>query len=491
MRSSVFIVLFSALVLLAGCSSSDSPAGESTSVSEPPAGESSTVPDSGVEESSNRPELAEPAINRTSERFGPAPDVPTGPISQEAGAALDRLFASFTGETDFEALSVVAEANDARIAWLLTDTLRFTGPGPLQDELIATWESLAGIDLPDSRSAWGESTDHLIAWDLPAPPGYVDWKSQLFELVEPGWAPFFDDPDATIDWRWVSWGGVLIDDRPIDEADSLCPRGCIPALNDPALTDAAGGAWYADDAIVFGVEINGEAVAFPKNIMEVHEMTNMNIGGRRIAMPYCTLCGSAQAYFIDEPIDDVLIDGAYELRTSGLLSRSNKVMFELQTRSVFDTFTGEAVTGPLREASVWLEEISVRTSKWGDWKALHPDTKIVAQDGGIGRTYRDDPLGGRDDDGPIFPIGDADNRLDVHESVLGIVTEDGTAIAVPVEAALAALDAGEAVAIGGMELAADAAGLVATDADGNEVVAHESFWFAWSQFHPDTLLWAP
>ncbi|MBN4047543.1 DUF3179 domain-containing protein [Acidimicrobiaceae bacterium AH-315-P05] len=491
MHGSVTSALFAVLVLLASCSSSDSPAGESTTTSESPAGESSTTSESSAGESEPVVELVETAVDRSLARFGPAPDVPTGPLSAATAEALDRLFGSFSAGTDFEALAVVAEADDARIAWLITDTLRFTGLGSLQDELVATWESLTGTDLPDSRTSWGESTDHLIAWDLPAPPGYIDWKSQLFELVEPGWAPFFDDPDATIDWRWVSWGGVLIDDRPIDDADSLCQRGCIPALNDPALTDAAGGAWYADDAVVFGVEVNGAAVAFPKNIMEVHEMTNMNIGGRRIAMPYCTLCGSAQAYFTDDIVDDVLVDGAYELRTSGLLSRSNKVMFELQTRSVFDTFTGEAVTGPLREAGVWLEEISVRTSTWGDWKALHPDTKIVAEDGGIGRTYRADPLNGRDDDGPIFPIGNADGRLGVQEAVLGIVTEDGVSIAFPVEAALTALNDGQIVAVDGIELSADAAGLAAFDADGTEVTAHQSFWFAWSQFHPDTLLWAP
>jgi len=50
-------------------------------------------------------------------------------------------------------------------------------------------------------------TDHLIAWDLPAPPGYQGMKRRLFLLIEPGWEPFFNDEDAAIDWRWVSWGG--------------------------------------------------------------------------------------------------------------------------------------------------------------------------------------------------------------------------------------------------------------------------------------------
>ena len=231
------------------------------------------------------------------------------------------------------------------------DLLRFTQRGLIADTAVAAFEELTGTEVTDSLP-WGQVTDLLIAWDLPAPPGYVDWKRRLFEYLEPGWAPFFDDEDAAIDWRWLSWGGVLIDDRPLDAVRRPCPDGCIPALNDPAVTDAAGGDWYPDDSIVFGVVVDGEARAYPKNIMEVHEMVNDTLGGRRIGVPYCTLCGSAQAYFTDDVPDGF---ETFELRTSGLLSRSNKVMYEFHTKSVFDTFTGEALSGPLQDEGVTLE----------------------------------------------------------------------------------------------------------------------------------------
>ena len=103
-------------------------------------------------------------------------------------------------------------------------------------------------------------------------------------------------------------------------------------------------------------------------------MVNITIGGRRLGIPYCTLCGSAQAYFTDDVAPGIDLDGydTYELRTSGLLSRSNKVMFEFHTMSVMDTFTGDALSGPLRKAGVTLAQTSVRTSTWGDWKAATP-----------------------------------------------------------------------------------------------------------------------
>lgn len=221
-------------------------------------------------------------------------------------------------------------------------------------------------------------------------------------------------------------------------------------------------------------------------------MVNMTIGDRRIGMPYCTLCGSAQAYYTDgvDRAADLGGNDSYELRTSGLLSRSNKVMYEFHTRSVFDTFTGRAVSGPLRELGVELEQLTVQTSTWRDWKAAHPDTRIVAEDGGIGRSYPLDPLQGRDDDGPIFPIGDVDPRLPVQEPVIGVVTADDRPLAFQVAALERALGDGESVAFDGIVINSDGAGFAASTADGEPVAAHQAFWFAWSQFHPDTALWA-
>ncbi len=248
---------------------------------------------------------------------------------------------------------------------------------------------------------------------------------------------------------------------------------------------AADGDWYDDAAIVFGVTEGDEAVAFPKHIMQVHEMVNITIGGRRFGIPYCTLCGSAQAFYTDDVPDEF---DTPVLRTSGLLNRSNKVMYDLTTRSVFDTFTGEAVSGPLHDAGVALEQNAVTVSTWGEWKAAHPDTTIVAEDGGIGRSYDDDPLGGRDDDGPIFPIGDVDPRLAVQAPVLGVLLDDGRTIAFSIDALRAATAEGGQVHYEDVTVTTDGGGFVAV-ADGNEIGTHEAFWFAWSQFHPDTLLW--
>jgi hypothetical protein len=406
-------------------------------------------------------------------------------------AAVDLLVADFgPGRLDRDALALIAGSGDPRLAWLIGDLLRFAPPGDGEVALLDAFQSLTQADpLADGRYGsvpWVAAANLLIGWDLPAPPGYREAKATVFLSVEPAWQPFFSDPDATIDWRWVSWGGVLIDDRPAGDG-SPCRGGCIPALDDPALTDAAGGDWYADWRPVFGVELDGEAVAFPRHVMEVHEMVNLTIGGRRIGLPYCTLCASAQAYLTDA------VPGADEplvLRTSGLLSRSNKVMYDLGTWSAFNTFTGRAVSGPLLDSRVVLEQVPVVATSWAEWKAVHPATRIVAQDGGIGVAYPDDPLEGRDEAGPIFPIGQVDPRLRPQHRVVGAVGPAGP-VAFPVDEALRALEAGDPVRVGDVEAVSGGGGLRIRAVGGDELAAHPAFWFAWSQFHPGTALWAP
>jgi hypothetical protein len=465
------------VVVVASCTAGDGEPAATTSTDAPPTA-FVAPPDDGL------------LRNQVGYVFPEAPDVTTsGELRPQAKMALDDLWESLTDSIDNRAIVAVGESGDVRLTWLLADALRFARSPTTRLAIVTAWETLTGVDITEDpvsgRSEWQSITDHLIAWDTPAHPEYREYKGRLFTLIEPAWQPFFDDQDADIDWRLTTWGGVLIDDRRLGDRQP-CTRGCIPALDDPEFTTAAEGSWYPNDRVVFGVVVNGEARAYPKHQMEVHEMINDTIGGRRVGIPYCTLCGSAQAYFTDSVPADVETP---VLRTSGLLTRSNKVMFDLNTFSIFDTFTGEAISGPLRERGIVLEQTTVITSTWGDWKEAHPDTKILAEDGGIGRTYSLDPLGGRDASGPIFPIGDVDSRLPVQAQVVGVIPPDGTPIAFPVEQLHTALTDAESVNSHGIIILAEGSGFVATLTDGTPVAAHQSFWFAWSQFHPDTLIW--
>lgn len=427
---------------------------------------------------------ADPLPDYVTEQFGHPPAIPSGPLSpalQEAVRTVfvDSLAQSVWGPDQVIALDEIAASGDPRLVWAISDMMRFTWRAAFDDALAGAAASLLEIDF-DTPMRWAEITDHLIAWDIPSYPGYLEAKRAIFTNFVPGWERLFVEGD--IDWRLVSWGGVPIDDRAYDTTDTPC--NCIPAADNPEVSSAEAATWLKDDDIVFGIEVNGEYRAYPRRIMEVREMINDTLGGRDLGIPYCTLCGAAQAYFtdglpagIERPV----------LRTSGLLIRSNKVMYDLTTYSVFDTFLGKAVTGPLAERNLTLDSATVVTTDWGSWKAQHPETTVLVEALALGRDF--DFRNGRDANGPIFPVGDVDPRLPVHEDVIGVVSPSGQPVAFQRSKALVALRQGVEIVHQNIRLELEAGGIRAVAVDGADLGSHEAFWFAWSQFHPDTALW--
>lgn len=422
--------------------------------------------------------------NYVIEEYGQPPAIPEGPFPEALQQAVTVAFIDSMAKNAWEedqslALGEIVKSKDPRIVWIIADLMRFVSGGELQAALATSAFQLLGKDLP-SFNYWGSATDHLIAWNIPAPPNYLEAKRAIFTNMVPGWDKIF--VEGNIDWRHVSWGGVLIDDRTYDTTDELC--NCIPAADNPTVSSAEEATWLEDDDIVFGIGINGEYRAYPRRIMEVREMVNDTLGGRHLGIPYCTLCGAAQAYFTDEVPEGV---DRPILRTSGLLIRSNKVMYDVNTFSVFDTFLGKAVTGPLAEKNIELKQASVVTTDWGTWKKAHPETTVLVESLALGRDF--DFRNTRDANGPIFPVGDVDPRLPVHEDIIGIVTASGKPVAFQRSKAFVALQNGDEIAFENVRLQLEAGGIKAVDADGSDLGSHQAFWFAWSQFHPQTELW--
>ncbi|MEM7744103.1 MAG: DUF3179 domain-containing (seleno)protein [Pseudomonadota bacterium] len=419
-------------------------------------------------------------------QFGAPPASPSGELSAEVQqgirtALIDSLEHGAWGSEQRSALQVLAASGDPRLSWLISDAVRFAWDRERHEALTNTAAALLDIEFR-TPNRWIELTNHLIAWNIPAYPGYLDHKRAIFLTFGPEWRDLFVEGD--IDWRLVSWGGVPIDNRAYGTTDVPC--NCIPAADNPEVSTAAEATWLGDEDIVFGIAVNGEYRAYPRRIMEVREMVNDTLGGRDLGIPYCTLCGAAQAYFTD-----VLPERTARpvLRTSGLLIRSNKVMYDITTYSVFDTFLGKAVTGPLAGKGVQLPQVSVVTTDWGTWKRQHPETTVLVERLALGRDF--DFRNGRDANGPIFPVGDVDPRLPVHEDVIGILTAAGEPVAFQRSSAFAALKSGAEIVYQDMRLELDAGGIRAVGPDGVDLVSHEAFWFAWSQFHPGTALWTP
>jgi len=213
-----------------------------------------------------RAQEASPLPDYVIEQFGKPPAIPEGPLPEALQTAVQVAFVetmerSAWGSDQTTALNEIAESKDPRLAWIVSDLMRFAPDQQLNAELANSASKLLGIEL-QANNQWGIITDHLIAWDIPAPPDYLQAKRAIFTGVIPGWDKIFIEGE--IDWRHVSWGGVLIDDRQYDTTDELC--NCIPAADNPEVSSAEEATWLDDADIVFGIEVNGEYRAYPRQI---------------------------------------------------------------------------------------------------------------------------------------------------------------------------------------------------------------------------------
>ena len=248
-------------------------------------------------------------------------------------------------------------------------------------------------------------------WEQPYDPHpeYVAFKRALYGFIDPRMAAFFPPgARALIRLDEVQWGGVRVNG--------------IPPLDHPRHVPAGQADYLKDRHVVFGLSIDGEARAYPKRILAWHEMALDTLGGVEITLVYCTLCGTAIPYY------SVVESEHRTFGTSGLLYRSNKLMFDHETNSLWSTLLGEPVIGELAGAGLKLESLPIVTTRWGEWRSTHPDTTVLSLDTGYdrdygeGRAYRDY----FSNDNLMFQVPERDNRLRNKAEVLGILLSPGS-----------------------------------------------------------------
>ncbi|MGE3190883.1 MAG: DUF3179 domain-containing (seleno)protein, partial [Vicinamibacterales bacterium] len=207
-------------------------------------------------------------------------------------------------------------------------------------------------------------------WTLPYDPhpGYAEFKGAVYSQVDPRMALFFPPGTrSSIRLDEVDWGGVAVNG--------------IPPLYHPKTLPAGEARYLRDGNVVFGLVVNGEARAYPKRVLAWHEMAVDRVGGVELTVVYCTLCGTVIPY-------ESTVEGrVLRFGTSGLLYRSNKLMFDEDTGSLWSTLEGRPVIGPLAAFDVALVSYPVVTTTWGEWKAMHPGTSVLSLDTGHERDY--------------------------------------------------------------------------------------------------------
>ena len=199
----------------------------------------------------------------------------------------------------------------------------------------------------------------------------------------------------------------------------------IPAIDDPQFVSIS----EADDFLagqepVIALELNGDARAYPIQILIWHEITNDTVGGVPVTVTFCPLCNSAIVF--EREFGGVV----YDFGVSGLLRKSDLVMFDRQTESWWQQFTGEAIVGELTGTLLALVPASIVS--WDDFKATYPDGQVLSRDTGFARSYGQNPYTGYDtiDGNPFLFRGDLDGRLAPVERVAAVEL-NGETVAYP------------------------------------------------------------
>jgi len=105
------------------------------------------------------------------------------------------------------------------------------------------------------------------------------------------------------------------------------PKDGIPSIDNPVFASIQDSHFMSDSDTVIGLEINGQAKAYPLFILVWHEIVNDIVGGTPVAITYCPLCYTNQVF-------ERIIDGqAVEFGTSGKLYNSNLLMYDRFTES--------------------------------------------------------------------------------------------------------------------------------------------------------------
>ncbi len=225
------------------------------------------------------------------------------------------------------------------------------------------------------QSLTGEKWESYLEWigfigshPYPTHDGYRQLRATLMSAIDPHLARFFaNDYPSSIRLEEIVWGGVAKDG--------------IPALMMPKFISASTADYLLDDERVFGLVINGVARAYPQRIMDWHEMVNDVVAETPVSIAYCTLCRAAIAY------EGSTGSGIYTFSTSGLLYRSNKLMYDHQTETLWNQFSGEPVFGKLQGRDIRLKVMPLLFTTWADWLKTYPDSQVLDMETGYERRY--------------------------------------------------------------------------------------------------------
>ena len=205
------------------------------------------------------------------------------------------------------------------------------------------------------------------------------------------------------------------------------PRDGIPAIDDPQfISSAEAETWLADNEPVIALEIEGDARAYPLQLLTWHEIANDVVGGVPVVVTFCPLCNSALVF------DRRVGEETFTFGVSGLLRNSDLIMYDRTTETLWQQFTGEGIVGDL--AGEQLDFVPSALVSFAEFRAAYPQGVVLSRETGFSRDYGRNPYAGYDaiDQDPFLFTGVLDGRLPAMARVVTVyLAEADVAVAYP------------------------------------------------------------
>lgn len=218
----------------------------------------------------------------------------------------------------------------------------------------------------------------------------LNWHEMFNDVI--GHTPMYDAPDGELVCNFRAptpffATGKSGDDWVFIDGDSAgCPRDGWIQIEQIEWVDE-GGDWEVIKAGLPDLDMGDDVLV---RGFEGH------VTGKPVMLAYCTLCGAGVLYDVSIPnlsytdVDGNAVemgDTVLEFGSSGLLMRSNKLMYDRNTDTIWNAITGEPAVGPLTTSGVVLDVLPVVVTDWTSWLAQHPDTSVLSLDTGFRRNY--------------------------------------------------------------------------------------------------------
>lgn len=206
----------------------------------------------------------------------------------------------------------------------------------------------------------------------------------------------------------------------LEEIDSGGPpKDGIPAIDRPRfVTPAEAERWLDRREPVIVLELNGKTRAYPLQILMFHEIVNDTVGGLPVTVTFCPLCNASIVF--ERRLGDKVLD----FGTTGKLRKSDLVMYDRQTESWWQQFTGKGIVG--HYAGATLAQRPSTIAPFAEFRKAYPQGEVLSRETGYTRPYGRNPYRGYDrvGDQPFLFHDPVDPRLPAMERVLG-VTQGG------------------------------------------------------------------